>query len=174
MDWGQRVYLTREVVRRPGDAGVLLGSSLILRSAFAGLAVILTMLTVRLLGYEMRIQHLTGLSVACLLPLALSQPYGYLFRGRDRMDLDAMVSARPSSARPVFSGAVPERRPGTGAGLWFNRNRDGHDVYVARSAWRLRAGDTGGLGARASVPAGYLPVQLRWPSSGGFRRPLPG
>jgi O-antigen/teichoic acid export membrane protein len=70
---------------------VLLGSSLILRSAFAGVAVILTMLIGRLLGYEMRIQLLTGLAVACLVPLALSQPYGYLFRGRDRMDLDAMV-----------------------------------------------------------------------------------
>jgi O-antigen/teichoic acid export membrane protein len=92
VDWGQSVYLIRAVVRRPGDAGVLLGSSLILRSGFAGLAVVLTMLTARLLGYEMRIQLLTGLSVACFLPLALSQPYGYLFRGRDRMDLDAMVS----------------------------------------------------------------------------------
>jgi O-antigen/teichoic acid export membrane protein len=92
VDWGQSVYLIRAVARRPGDAGVLLGSSLILRSAFAGVAVILTMLIARLLGYEMRIQLLTGLAVACLLPLALSQPYGYLFRGRDRMDLDAMVS----------------------------------------------------------------------------------
>jgi len=92
VDWGQSVYLMREGARRPGDAGVLLGSSLILRSAFAGLAVILSMLTARLLGYEMKIQLLTGLAIACLLPLALSQPYGYLFRGRDRMDLDAMVS----------------------------------------------------------------------------------
>src|SRR5262245_59554917 len=92
VDWGQSVYLIRAVARRPEDAGVLLGSSLILRSAFAGLAVILTMLTACLLGYEMRIQLLAGLTVACLLPLALSQPYGYLFRGRDRMDLDAMVS----------------------------------------------------------------------------------
>ena len=80
VDWGQSVYLIREVARRPGDAGVLFGSSLILRSAFTGLAVILTMLIARVLGYDMRIQLLTGLSVGCLLPFAISQPYGYLFR----------------------------------------------------------------------------------------------
>jgi O-antigen/teichoic acid export membrane protein len=92
VDWGQSAYLIREVARRPGDAGVLLGSSLVLRSASAGLAAILTTLAARLLGYEMRTQLLAGLTVTCALPLALSQPYGYLFRGRDRMDLDATVS----------------------------------------------------------------------------------
>jgi O-antigen/teichoic acid export membrane protein len=92
VDWGQSVYLIREVARRPGDAGALLGSSLVLRSAYAGLAVIITTVAACLLGYEMRIQLLAGLTVACALPLALSQPYGYLFRGRDRMDLDAAVS----------------------------------------------------------------------------------
>jgi O-antigen/teichoic acid export membrane protein len=91
VDWGQKACLIREVARRPADAGVLLGSSLVLRSACAGLAVVLTTLAARLLGYEMRIQLLAGLTVACALPLALSQPYGYLFRGRDRMDLDATV-----------------------------------------------------------------------------------
>jgi O-antigen/teichoic acid export membrane protein len=105
VDWGQSVYLIREVAQRPGDAGTLLGGSLILRSAFAALAVFLTILTVRLLGYGVRIQLLTGLSVACLLPLALSQPYGYLFRGRDRMDLDAMVSVTAKALTLVM--AIP-------------------------------------------------------------------
>jgi O-antigen/teichoic acid export membrane protein len=105
VDWGQSAYLVQAVARRPWDAGMLLGGSLILRSTFAGLAVFLTMLTARLLGYEMRIQLLTGLSVACLLPLALSQAYGYLFRGRDRMDLDAMVSVTAKALTVVM--AIP-------------------------------------------------------------------
>lgn len=92
VDWGQSYYVIREVARRPEEAGGLLGSSLILRSVSGAVAVILTALAARLLGYEMKTQHLAGLTVACALPLALSQPYGYLFRGRDRMDLDATVS----------------------------------------------------------------------------------
>ena len=32
------------------------------------------------------------LAVLCGLSLALSQPYAYIFRGRDRMDLDATVT----------------------------------------------------------------------------------
>ncbi len=92
IDWGQSAYLIREAARRPGAAGALLGGSLAFRSAVAAAAALVTGLLARLIGYDMRTQALAVLTVLCGLPLALSQPYGYLFRGRDRMDLDATVT----------------------------------------------------------------------------------
>ena len=46
----------------------------------------------RVIGYDSRTEFLTLLAVVCGLSLALAQPYSYIFRGRDRMDLDATVT----------------------------------------------------------------------------------
>jgi O-antigen/teichoic acid export membrane protein len=92
VEWGQSAYLIREAARRPDHVGTLLGSALVFRVLAGWSATAFTMFVTRLLGYDARIQSLCGLMVVCALPLALSQPYCYLFRGRDRMDLDAIVS----------------------------------------------------------------------------------
>lgn len=92
VDWGQSALLIREAARRPEAVSTLLGSSLVFRTGAAILAVLLIALCARAIGYPPRIQALAALMVGCALPLALSQPYGYLFRGRDRMDLDATVT----------------------------------------------------------------------------------
>lgn len=92
VDWGQSAYLIREAAQRPHAIGTLLGSALVFRGLAAAAATVLTTLVARLLGYDPRIQALGALMVVCSLPLALSQPYTYLFRGRDRMDLDAIVT----------------------------------------------------------------------------------
>jgi O-antigen/teichoic acid export membrane protein len=92
VDWGQSALLIREAARRPDVVGTLLGSSLAFRLAGAAAAVVVTAAAAWTIGYPPRIQWLAGLMVVCTLPLALSQPFGYLFRGRDRMDLDAMVT----------------------------------------------------------------------------------
>jgi O-antigen/teichoic acid export membrane protein len=46
----------------------------------------------RAIGYDNRVVGLALLAVVCGLPLALSQIYVFMFRGRDRMDLDAAVT----------------------------------------------------------------------------------
>jgi O-antigen/teichoic acid export membrane protein len=92
VDWGQSAYLVREAARNPAATEVLLGSALVFRTAAAAGAAVVTALVTRLLGYDGRTQALSALMVVCSLPLALSQPYSYLFRGRDRMDLDAAVT----------------------------------------------------------------------------------
>jgi O-antigen/teichoic acid export membrane protein len=105
VDWGQSAYLIREAARRPEAEDTLLGSALVFRSVGAAGVAVLTLLTASLLGYDARTQGLAGLTVVCALPLALSQPYGFLFRGRDRMDLDAIVTV---SAKAITVGlAVP-------------------------------------------------------------------
>jgi O-antigen/teichoic acid export membrane protein len=91
VDWGQSVVLIREAARRPDLVGPLLGSVLAFRIVAAGAAVVFTICFARLIGYELRIQLLAASAIACALPLALSQPYGCVFRARNRMDLDALV-----------------------------------------------------------------------------------
>jgi len=92
VEWGQSAYLVREAAQRPQATSVLLGSALVFRVLAGLLAVGLTSFMVRLLGYDARLQGLAALMVLCQLPVALSQPYSYLFRSRDRMDLDAIVT----------------------------------------------------------------------------------
>jgi O-antigen/teichoic acid export membrane protein len=91
VEWGQSALLVREAAREPQVAGKLLGSALAFRVGVALGATLFTGLLTRVLGYDARTQALSALMVLCGLPLALSQPYTYMFRARDRMDLDAAV-----------------------------------------------------------------------------------
>src|SRR5215475_8610453 len=92
VDWGQSMYLVRESARRPADGGRLLGGALAFRAGAALVALPVTAALVKVIGYDNRTAFLALLAVLCGLPLALSQTYGYIFRGRDRMDLDATVT----------------------------------------------------------------------------------
>ena len=92
VDWGQSAYLIRESARRRTDCGQLLGGALVYRIAVALMAALVTAALVKVVGYDGRTEFLIVLAVVCGLPLALSQAYGYVFRGRDRMDLDAAVN----------------------------------------------------------------------------------
>jgi O-antigen/teichoic acid export membrane protein len=104
VEWGQSALVVREAARRPEATGELLGSALSFRVGVAALAVVATGLVTRLLGYDGRTQALSALMVCCSLPLALSQPYTYLFRGRDRMELEAAVTVIAKAA--VVAGTV--------------------------------------------------------------------
>lgn len=91
-DWGHSAYLVREAARRHEDGDKLLSGALVFR-VLAGLAVALaTPLLLTLLGYDKRTVTLAALAVLCGLPLALSQTFVFMFRSRDRMDLDAAVT----------------------------------------------------------------------------------
>jgi O-antigen/teichoic acid export membrane protein len=92
VDWGQSAYLIRESARRCEDGGIMLGGALAFRTAVAFVAALALAMLVRVLNYDGRTELLALIAVLCGLPLALSQAYGYMFRGRDRMDLDAAVA----------------------------------------------------------------------------------
>src|SRR5262249_19290884 len=92
VDWGQGSYLIREVARRPERAGDLLGTSLLLRLAGAGLVILPTLLVAWVLGYDARTRELALVMLAATLPFVLVQRYSVVFRGRERMDYEAVVT----------------------------------------------------------------------------------
>jgi O-antigen/teichoic acid export membrane protein len=92
VDWGQSAVLVREAASRLDVIGPLLGSVLASRVVAAGAVMVFTTCFARLVGYEPRIQLLAALAIGCALPLALSQPYGYVFRALNRMDLDVLLT----------------------------------------------------------------------------------
>jgi O-antigen/teichoic acid export membrane protein len=92
VDWGQQFYVIREVARTPQRGGDLLGSALVLRTVGAVLAAIPAGLVSWLLGYDARTCWFTVAFMLVLLPFFLSQACSFVFRGRDRMELDAVTS----------------------------------------------------------------------------------
>jgi O-antigen/teichoic acid export membrane protein len=92
VDWGHSAYLVRESARRRDDGDRLLGGALVFRLLAAVLAAAATPFLIKLIGYDVRVESLALLAVMCGLPLALAQTYAYMFRGRDRMDLDAALT----------------------------------------------------------------------------------
>lgn len=92
VDWGQAQYVIREVARRRDQGGRLLGSLLMLR-ALGGLCIsALTAVAAWLLGYDGRTVGFAALMVLAMLPFALAQGFGIVFRGRERMELYSIVS----------------------------------------------------------------------------------
>jgi O-antigen/teichoic acid export membrane protein len=92
VDWGQGVYLIREVARHPSRSGELLGTSLAVRGAGAALVWGLTLLVVRVLGYDARTRHLSMVMMVTSLPLFLAQACAQTFRGHERMDYEAALT----------------------------------------------------------------------------------
>jgi O-antigen/teichoic acid export membrane protein len=92
VDWGQQWFGIREVARAPQRGGDLLGTGLVLRAVGTVLVCIPTGLSAWALGYDPRSIWFAVGFVALNLPLFLAQNFGVVFRGRDRMALDAGVS----------------------------------------------------------------------------------
>jgi O-antigen/teichoic acid export membrane protein len=92
VDWGQQFYVIREVARHPERGSQLLGTALALRAAGAALVAVPTGLVTWALGYPARTCWFSVAFIGVSLPFFLAQSYGMVFRGRDRMGLDAWVS----------------------------------------------------------------------------------
>jgi O-antigen/teichoic acid export membrane protein len=92
VDWGQQFYIIREVARQPERGSLLLGTALVLRTAGAALVAVPSGIAAWALGYDAITCWLTVAFIAVSLPFFLAQSYGMVFRGRDRMGLDAWVS----------------------------------------------------------------------------------
>lgn len=91
-DWGQGLYIVREVARRPECGSTFLGTALLLRTACAVLVSIPTGLAVWALGYDAVTRLYSIVFIGVSLPFFLAQTYGMAFRAQDRMGLDAGVS----------------------------------------------------------------------------------
>jgi O-antigen/teichoic acid export membrane protein len=91
-DWGQSLYIVREVARQPERGSILLGTALLLRAAGAVLVTAPAGLAVWLLGYDAVTCWYSVAFIWVSLPLFLAQIYGVVFRAHDRMGLDAWVS----------------------------------------------------------------------------------
>jgi len=103
VDWGQQIFGIREVARAPERGGDLLGTGLVLRTLGTGLACLLTAVCAWALGYDHRTVGFATAFVALNLPFFLAQNFGIVFRGHDRMGLDAAVSVANRAAGLVLA-----------------------------------------------------------------------
>lgn len=92
VDWGHGPYIVREVARRPERSGDLIGSVLAVRVAMTLMGVVAALVTTSVLGYEWRTRMLSVALILAWLPQYLGLSYTWIFRGRERMDCDALLN----------------------------------------------------------------------------------
>jgi O-antigen/teichoic acid export membrane protein len=92
VEWGQPLFVIRQAAREPLRSGVLLGTALALRVAFAIVVALPAGLIAWSLGYGPRTTGLAVFLILASLPLFLAQGYGMVFRARNQMRRDATVS----------------------------------------------------------------------------------
>ncbi len=92
IEWGHGPYIIRETARHPERSGELTGSAFAVRSACALIACAIAAASTWLLGYDLRTQLLTGALIVFWLPQYLGLSIGWVFRGYERMDLDALLN----------------------------------------------------------------------------------
>lgn len=92
VDWGQATYVIRETARGRADEPELIGSALLLRLATTICASVIAVATAFVMGYDKHIVWLALLTVLVSLPVTLYAPFGYAFRGKDRMDIDVYAT----------------------------------------------------------------------------------
>lgn len=105
-DWGQQLYIVRELAHQPERSSLLLGTALVLRIAATALVSIPSGLAVWALGYDAITCWYSVGFIAVSMPFFLAQSYGMVFRARDRMGLDAWVSVTNKIALLGFALAL--------------------------------------------------------------------
>jgi len=106
VEWGQSAYVVRTVAREPERGGEVLASALLLRIAAALLLILPSLGVAWALRYAPRIRLYCALMMITYLPLVLSQGYGLVFRARERMDLDAVVTIVAKALTLGFTAAA--------------------------------------------------------------------
>jgi O-antigen/teichoic acid export membrane protein len=92
VEWGQGTCLVRELARGRLDEPELIGSALAIRLAAILVSSSLAVVIALVLGYNGQIVALTLFAMAAAVPTALFGPFDCSFRGKDRMDLDALAN----------------------------------------------------------------------------------
>ena len=106
VDWGQQYFGIRAVAREPQRGGELLGTGLVLRATGTALVCLPIGLSAWALGYDRRTIGFAVAFVALNLPFFLAQNFAVVFRGQDRMGLDATVSVTNRAAGLVLALAA--------------------------------------------------------------------
>ena len=91
VDWGQQVYVIREVAHQPERSSILLGTALAMRVAGAALVAVPSGFAAWAFGYNAITCFYYVVFLAVNLPFFLAQSYGMVFRACYRMGLDAWV-----------------------------------------------------------------------------------
>jgi O-antigen/teichoic acid export membrane protein len=92
VEWGQPYFVIRQLAREPLRSGEVLGSALVLRLVLTIAVTVPAGLIAWALGYGPRTTWLLVLLVLGSAPQFLFQGYSMVFRARDRMGSDAVVS----------------------------------------------------------------------------------
>lgn len=92
VDWGQPQLIVREVAKDASKAGLFLGNALVLRVAGTALLTGLIVCAAWGMGYDVRTRGLAALLMAAMLPFVLCQAFAMIFRGRERMEYESLVS----------------------------------------------------------------------------------
>ena len=92
VEWGQNLYVTREVARHPARAGELLGSAVLFRVAAATVVAAPALLLAWTLGYPRSTLGLYAVLLGAYLPVSIVLAHGVVFRGCERMELDALLT----------------------------------------------------------------------------------
>jgi O-antigen/teichoic acid export membrane protein len=103
VDWGHGPYIIREVARHPDRSGELLGSALVVRTLTSLIVCVLAVIGAHLLGYDDRTRTLTAVRILSLVPCYLGLSFTWVFRGRERMDYDALLNTVFKLGNLVFS-----------------------------------------------------------------------
>ena len=112
VEWGQPLFVIRQAARAPLRSGELLGTALALRAAFAIVVIVPAGAIAWALGYGAHTTWLAVLLILASLPLFLAQGYGMVFRSRDQMGRDALVSI--SNKAIALGVALPALALGAG------------------------------------------------------------
>lgn len=142
-DWGQQQYVIREIARAPERGSQVLGTALVLRAAGTTLLAVPAGVIAWLLGYDVKTRWLCVAFIGVTLPFFLAQGYGFVFRGRDRMGLDAWVSVANKIAALVF--AIAALALGTGLYGVLVAQAAGGAVALTVAAGLYRRVSTGSL-----------------------------
>lgn len=141
VDWGQQYAGNREVARNPERGGALLGTGLLLRIIGTVIVCLPAGLAAWALGYESRTVWFSVGFILFNLPLFLAQNFGLVFRGLDRMDLDATVSVANRAAGLVLAFAALSLGLGLGGVVVVQGLAGGAALAVAFQLYRrLRKG----------------------------------
>jgi O-antigen/teichoic acid export membrane protein len=92
IDWGQATILIREASRGRENEPVFFGSALTLRILGTLCALVLAIVISRAFSFDSRIAWLVPLTVLIQVPWIIAHAHCYMFRARNRMDADAIVS----------------------------------------------------------------------------------
>ena len=102
VDWGHGSYVIREIARSPERTGELMGTVLAVRVATALGLIAPAVFTGWLLGYPTRTLFLLAGMLVAWLPVYLGLTFCWAFRGKERMEFDAIIGVTLKFLTLVF------------------------------------------------------------------------